>query len=640
MCGIAGLWVTTEHGRAALERLPLATRALERRGPDDEGLYRNGRCGLGHRRLSILDPSPAGHQPMLDNEERFAIAFNGEVYNFKELRQELEGLGHTFHTGTDTEVILRAWRQWGEAALQRFNGFFALAIHDAQTDTMVVARDRMGIKPLLWFAGDGFVGFASEMKALYALGVPREIDPVSLHHYLQLNYLPGDRGIYKDVQSLPPGSLLRLSAEGLEQATWWELPEAPGDESCPVPSTYEEAQAFLEQRLEVAVQARLVSDVPLGAFLSGGIDSSVVVALASRHVDRLATFSVGYKDEPYFDETKYAELVAKQYKTDHTVFALSNDDLYAHLHDTLDQFDQPFADSSALAVGILSKETRKRVTVALSGDGADELFGGYHKHLGHIRVASGGALPALVGAGAPLWNALPKSRQNPLGNTVRQLARFAEGRAMSPAERYWRWCGYATEADVTKLLSPAMATQWADHTSDDRQRKQEILRAFSNTNGDPLSPVLLSDQRLVLPGDMLHKVDLMSMAHSLEVRVPFLDHGIVAFANALPPKWKIGGGLKKRILQDAFRRHLPAELYKRPKHGFEVPLLGWFRGELRHEIENKWLAEDYLREQGLFNPVAIMQLRKQLFSNNPGDVHARIWGLVVFQHWFSKYHEA
>ncbi len=573
---------------------------------------------------------------MMEPERRFALVFNGEIYNFRELRNELEGLGHRFHTGTDTEVILRAWRAWGEQALDRFNGFFALAIHDAEHDTLFVARDRMGIKPLWWFAHDGMVAFASEVKALYPLGLPRDIDPVSLHHYLQLNYLPGDHGLYAGLRRLPPGGFLRLSAEGLEQGTWWTLPEGP-DPAAPPPADYEAAQRELERLLEEAVRARLVSDVPLGAFLSGGIDSSVVVALAARHVQGLKTFSVGYRDEPFFDETRYAESVAQRYGTDHTVFSLSNDDLYAALHDTLDQMDQPFADSSALAVGILSRETRRRVTVALSGDGADELFGGYHKHLAHVKVASGGVLPALVGAAAPVWRALPKSRQHALGNRIRQLDRFAEGRALQPADRYWRWCGLASAGSAEALLAPAWRERLADARSDERARRKDLLGAFDR-HDDPLRAVLLSDQRLVLPGDMLHKVDHMSMAHSLEVRVPFLDHRVVAYANALPSAWKVGGGLKKRILQDAFRGHLPAELYNRPKHGFEVPLLRWMRGPLRSEIETRWLAPERLAAEGVFDPGAVAALLRRLFGPDPGEAHARVWGLIVFQHWWERWH--
>ncbi len=647
MCGITGVWLGRGGKQEFLDRLPQATRALSRRGPDDEGLFVHNRCALGHRRLSILDTSSAGHQPMTEPEGRFTLAFNGEIFNFRELRQQLQQLGHSFSTGTDTEVILRAYRQWGRDCLHRFNGFFALALYDQREETLMLARDRMGIKPL-WYAGwDGALAFASEQKALYAWGMPRELNVAALYSYLQLNYLPGRSGIYQALQRLDPGCTMTLSADGAQVERWWNLPQSgspisnhEGDPAAlprqQPPATYEAQQEGLRQLLDESVQARMVADVPLGAFLSGGIDSSVIVALASRYTSHLATFSIGYRDEPFFDETRYAELVARRYKTDHTVFSLSNDDLFAHLHDTLDQFDQPFADSSALAVSILSRETRKQVTVALSGDGADELFAGYHKHMGHYRVAQGGAAAALVGMAAPVLRHLPQSRQNPLGNTVRQLLRFAEGRAMSPAERYWRWCGYAAEAEARSLLAPAWRERLDAAWPAYQEQKRELTRPFDTEQG--LAPVLFADQRMVLPGDMLHKVDTMSMAHSLEVRVPFLDHRIVDYAARLPLSSKIQGGMKKRILQDAFRSLLPDELYKRPKHGFEVPLLKWFRADLRGWIADDLLADDYIAGQGIFELAAIRQLKDQLFSPSPGDVHARIWALVVFQYWWRKWH--
>ncbi len=632
-----------------MARLPAATRALARRGPDDEGHFEHGKCALGQRRLSILDTSSAGHQPMTDPEGRFSISFNGEIFNFRELRHQLEKKGHQFSTGTDTEVVLRAYRQWGSQTLHRFNGFFALAIYDREREELFLARDRMGIKPLWYCVHGGALGFASELKALYALGIPRDIDPSSLYAYLQLNYLPSDEGIYRGLQRLAPGTSLTVKGASFRVERWWDLPsnssELSGHEGDPAahprqipPTDYAGQQKRLQELLDDSVQARLVSDVPLGAFLSGGIDSSVIVALASRHTDKLSTFSIGYRDEPFFDETSYARLVAEKYRTDHTVFSLTNDDLFAHLHDTLDQFDQPFADSSALAVSILSRETRQRVTVALSGDGADELFAGYHKHMGHFRVEKGGPAAALVGAAAPLLHHLPQSRQNPLGNRIRQLARFAEGRAMSPAQRYWRWCGYASESEALELLAPTWREKLREEQGEYTRRKDWLTRAFDQDSG--LAPVLSSDQRMVLPGDMLYKVDSMSMAQGLEVRVPFLDHRIVDFASRLPVSSKIHGGMKKRIVQDAFRDLLPVELYNRPKHGFEVPLLKWFRKELRTWIADDLLEERYIREQGIFDPSTVNKMLEQLFSPSPGDVHARIWALVVFQNWYRKWHLA
>lgn len=651
MCGITGIWVKEQSGRAVLERLLPATRALQRRGPDDEGTFTHGRCGLGHRRLSILDTSSAGHQPMSDTEGRFVLVFNGEIFNFREIRRELETRGHVFHTGTDTEVLLCAYRCWGIETLHRLNGFFALAIYDREREHLLLARDRMGIKPLLYVETESVLGFASEMKALYAMGFSRTIDPAVLFQYLQLNYIPGEAGIYKGWKRLEPGCCIELDSSGSRCHRWWDLPQRrdpisdrtgdPASSERQRPATdYNTQQEQLREILRDSVRDRLVSDVPLGAFLSGGIDSSVVVALASEFQPGLSTFSIGYRDEPYFDETRYAELVATRYQTNHTVYSLTNDDLFAQLFDTIDQFDQPFADSSALAVSMLSSRVRQKVTVALSGDGADELFAGYHKHMGHWRAASGGLIPELIRVGAPLWQHLPQSRHSAFGNRIRQLSRFAEGMALSPGDRYWRWCSFVSASEAAALLHPqwrARLAQPEEQVAYTRSRNH-LLRAFDLESG--MDAVLHSDQRMVLPGDMLHKVDSMSMAHSLEVRVPFLDHRVVDFAARLPVASKITQEMKKRILQDAFRSQLPEELYRRPKHGFEVPLLKWFRRELRSWICDDLLSDSAISDQGIFDPTAVEALLRQLFSNNPGEVQARIWGLLVFQHWYKKWHLA
>jgi asparagine synthase (glutamine-hydrolysing) len=373
--------------------------------------------------------------------------------------------------------------------------------------------------------------------------------------------------------------------------------------------------------------------VPLGAFLSGGIDSSVIVALASRHTQHLNTFSIGYRDEPFFDETRYANLVAKKYKTNHTVFSLSNEDLYEHLFDMLDYTDEPFADSSALAVYILSKKTRKRVTVALSGDGADELFAGYNKHLGEYRVREGGLLAGAVKTLQPLWEALPKSRNSRFGNKIRQLQKFAEGMHKTDKERYWRFCTFSDEESARSLLS-GKSLALADEQAFE-ERKSNILK-YLEEDGN-FNEFLYTDMHLVLPNDMLTKVDLMSMAHGLEIRVPFLDYTVVNFAFSLPAEFKVDGAMKKRIVQDAFRNLLPKELYNRPKQGFEVPLLKWLRNELQPLINNDLLKDEFIEQQGLFSVNSIRELKEKLFSSNPEDVHARIWGLLVFQYWWKKY---
>ena len=357
--------------------------------------------------------------------------------------------------------------------------------------------------------------------------------------------------------------------------------------------------------------------------------------VGSQKTTALKTFSIGYQEEAFFDETKYAELVAKKIGSDHTTFKLSNDDLFGELDDVLNYLDEPFGDSSALPVHILSRLTRKHVTVALSGDGADEVFSGYNKHMGEFRARNAGFMENLITAGLPLWNALPKSRNFPLSNRVRQFQRFAKGQQLSAQERYWLWCRYVEEEQTNKLF---LHDYSPEEQANYQERKAYLLRFFSK-NGD-FNEVLRTDVDLVLQSDMLTKVDMMSMANSLEVRVPFLDHEVVDFAFSLPVDSKVNKRMKKRIVQDAFRDILPQELYNRPKHGFEVPLLKWFKTGLRSRIENDLLSDTFIKEQGLFNVHYIQQLKQKLFSTNPEDIHAQIWMLIVFQSWWKKNHSA
>jgi asparagine synthase (glutamine-hydrolysing) len=374
-----------------------------------------------------------------------------------------------------------------------------------------------------------------------------------------------------------------------------------------------------------------VSDVPLGAFLSGGIDSSVVVALASQLTDtRLRTFSIGYKDHPFFDETSYAIEVAKKFNVDHTVFSLTNDDFLQHLEDVLNSIDEPFADSSAIPLFILSKHTRRQVTVALSGDGGDEIFAGYNKHAAEYRLRIPSWKNELVRFGGPLWAALPKSRNSRIGNLVRQLDRFSKGAALNPKERYWQWAGFLSDSELSAFLKENPVGWEKAYGS----RKDSILAGI--TGGEQMEDFLATDMSLVLLSDMLVKVDRMSMANSLEVRSPFLDHRVVEYAFSLPTRYKLGGGLKKRIVQDAFRSILPESLYNRPKKGFEIPLLDWFRKELRSRIQDEWLADRFVEEQGIFNVEATRKLKARLFSADPGDAHATVWALIVFQQWWKR----
>jgi asparagine synthase (glutamine-hydrolysing) len=630
MCGITGVYAFNEIGRIFSINLFRATEALAKRGPDASDTFLDHRVALGHCRLSIIDISAQSNQPLTDHTGRYKIVFNGEIFNYRELRKTLTQKGAQFRTDSDTEVLLELYKRDGERGLSQLNGFFAFAIYDTVEETFFLARDRMGIKPLLYLQDEDKLLFASEMKSLLAYGVPKELDYASLHQYLQLNYIPAPHTIFRNVRKLLPGHWIKIRQGNVELKCWYDIPYS---ERSTTVLNYERQQERLVELLDESVQRRLVADVPLGAFLSGGIDSSAVVALASRHTPHLNTFSIGYRDEPFFDETKYANLVAKKFSTNHTVFSLTNDDLYEHLFDMLDYVDEPFADSSALAVYILSQKTRRKATVALSGDGADELFGGYHKHAGEYRIRKGGMAAGLIGALEPVWQMIPKSRNTLVGNKARQLLKFAEGRSLDEKERYWRFATFTSGERANRLMNVS-STEYEEEA---RDRKAWLLRHLKNRGINHLNEFLLTDCQLVLPNDMLTKVDLMSMANGLEVRVPFLDYQVVNFAFTLPVSSKLDGGMKKRIVQDAFRKILPKQLYGRPKKGFEVPLLKWFRNELQTLITHDLLEEDFVREQGIFDPEAVSSLKAKLYSSNPEDVHARIWGLLVFQYWWKKY---
>lgn len=624
MCGITGVIAFTEKGKESFSLLSNSLQTLALRGPDGEGKYIHNNVTLGHRRLAIIDTSAVANQPFTDASGRYTIVFNGEFFNFKEHRDKVKD--YPLRSTSDTEVLLYLYIKYGAACLEFINGFFALAIYDNVEEKTFIARDRMGIKPLLIYKDENKLLFASEMKALLAFGIPREMDETSLWQYIQFNYIPSPNSIFRNVNKMEAGTFMEIHKGEIRTKRYYSIPVQP-----PVnyEKDYEKAKQKLEELLDNSVQKRLISDVPLGAFLSGGIDSSVVVALASRHTKHLNTFSIGYKDEPLFDETKYAELVAKKFNTNHTVFKLSNDDLFENLHSVLDYIDEPFADSSALAVNILSMHARKHVTVALSGDGADEMFGGYNKHAAELRVRKKGLAETAVKTLNPLWSALPKSRNSAFGNKVRQLQKFGEGLNLSEKERYWKWASWYDVEGSEKLL--AKAQRHEEYES----RKNEILKNIK-ANGD-FNEVLYTDMHLVLQGDMLTKVDLMSMANSLEVRVPFLDYTVVDFAFSLPSEFKINSQTGKRILKETFRKDLPEELFHRGKQGFEVPLLKWFRTGLKSMIMDNLLSKDFIKEQGIFNPVEIENLKQKLFSTDSGDAATLTWNILVFQHWWKKY---
>jgi asparagine synthase (glutamine-hydrolysing) len=625
MCGIAGILAFNENGEKYLNKISPATYSLIKRGPDGEGIYFHNKVALGHRRLAIIDTSNAASQPFTDTSGRYTTVFNGEIFNYKHIREQLKAKGVEFKSQSDTEVLLYLYIANKEKCLEQLDGEFAFAIYDNVEETIFIARDRFGIKPLYYYSDKERFVFASDMKALLNFDIPKEIDFASLQTYLHLNYIPSPYSIFKNVFKLEAGDYMVVKNTGeFTKQTYYSLPNLADKHTINTNLNYETAQLQLKKLLENSVVQRMVSDVPLGAFLSGGIDSSIITAIAAQNTKNLNTFSIGYKNEPLFDETHYAQLVAKKYNTNHTVFELSNADLFDNLYQMLDSIDEPFADSSALAVNILCMQTKKHLTVALSGDGADELFAGYNKHEAELQARNGGIKANVVKSFHPLLKQLPKSRNSKVGNTIRQLDKFAEGIKMSEQDRYWRWAGFTNDEELNELLLKT-STEYLS-------RKKEIVKDVNND----YNSILLTDVKLVLENDMLVKVDRMSMNQSLEVRVPFLDHKIVDFAFTLPTNFKIDGAQRKKILKDTFKDLLPNELYHRGKQGFEVPLLKWFQSDLKAMITDDLLNDSFIKEQGIFNPEGIKNLKAQLFSNNPNDAVARIWGLIVFQFWWKK----
>ncbi len=632
MCGITGIYAKNLAGKVHMINLSNATDQITRRGPDARGVWMNDFVGLGHRRLSIIDVSEHGSQPMKDASGRYIIVYNGEIYNYKGLRKELKSHGYTFQSASDTEVLLYAYIHYKEHCLSRLNGFFAFAIYDEKENNLFLARDRYGIKPLYFLNDEDKFIFASDMHSVLAYGIEKQLDIEVLYTYLQLNYTPAPSTMIKSVSMLEPGHYITISSERFEKKRYYQI-NYEGETSIRDSHSYEQHQIQLRDLVEDSVKSRLVSDVPLGTFLSGGIDSSIISGIAKKYKDDLHTFSIGYRDEPYFDETRYANLVAKKFNTNHTVFSLTNNDLYEHLFDILDRIDQPFADSSAIPTYILSKKTREHITVALSGDGADELFSGYHKHSAHLKAMQGGAANSMLKTYGPLLKILPRSRNGVISNKIRQAEKFGLGLNLNQSERYWRWAGILAESRAMDLLSNEIRQKLSlDKYFSQKSKLLEVIRSENDFN-----ELLHADMQVVLPNDMLRKVDLMSMAHGLEVRVPFLDHRVVNYVFQLPVSAKINEKMRKRILQDAFRDLLPPELYNRSKKGFEVPLLKWFRTSLKSMIKDDLLSDQFIRSQQIFNPKAIKKLKRQLFSFNPGDAHATVWALIVFQWWWKRY---
>lgn len=621
MCGIVGIFDTLGNRPVDREVVAHMRDSLVHRGPDDEGLHMEPGIGLGHRRLSIIDLG-GGHQPLYNEDGSVAVVYNGEIYNFQALQKELRAAGHTFCTRSDTEVIVHGWEQWGEDCVKRFRGMFAFAIWDRNRHTLFLARDRLGIKPLFYGTSkEGWLIFGSELKALMSWpGLPVNIEPRAVEEYFAYGYVPDPRSILAGVRKLPPGHTLavRRGTPISPARKYWDVNF--GDNGV---TSRAKAALELTERLRDAVGIRLIADVPLGAFLSGGVDSSSVVAmmagLSSRPVN---TCSIAF-DDPAFDESEYANLVASRYRTDHrTEFVDPNE---FHLVDRLaDVYDEPFADSSAIPTYRLCELARKQVKVALSGDGGDESFAGYRRYRWHmLEEMMRGLLPAnlrrslfgLLGAIYPKADWAPR--------IVRAKSTF-EALARDPLEGYFHNFSILPDKLRTRIYSDSFKRELNGYHA------IEVFRQhLQHAPEHPLSQVQYLDFKTYLPGDILTKVDRASMAHSLEVRVPVLDHEFIEWVCGLPPEWKLDGRKGKRIFKRALEPYLPREILYRPKKGFAVPLASWFRGPLRHSVRMALLGE----RMGDCNLFDMNEVRKLVDDHQSGvrDYSAAIWALLMFQ---------
>jgi asparagine synthase (glutamine-hydrolysing) len=619
VCGITGY---THRGRVfSPSAIKEATDTLIHRGPDQQGTYESADVSLGAVRLKIIDLA-AGAQPFFSDDRKTVLVFNGEIYNYRELRKKLQKLGHVFSTQSDTEVLLRAFLQWDTDCFWRLRGMFAAAFWNPDQRRLVLVRDRVGIKPLYVCRFGRDIYFGSELKSiLLHPEIPRQLDLSALHHYLALNYVPGPFTLIEGIQKLRPGYQLEWRNGLVLEEPYWKLPHAQDDHwSLP------EAEEALDGLLKQSIQEHLLSDVPVGLWLSGGIDSSTLLHYASQaSTQRLKTFSITFRGRS-FDETPYIhELVAK-YQTDHLELDLNPTlDLPSAIEDVAYYSDEPFADAGAIPVWFLSKLSRQRVTVALSGEGADELFGGYityrADHLaGYARLLPKAARRSLLSA-LRYW---PVSDEKI--SFEYKLKRFLEGSLLSPDEAHVYWNGSFSRAQQTEMLLKTNDTEVQDLF--------ECDLPAANGNGN-LRRFLAFDQRYYLTDDLLQKVDRMSMAHSLEVRPPYLDHRIIEFAASLPDRFKVSGRSHKLILKRLMRSKLPKSVLRRAKTGLDIPTHDWLRGPLRAYLEDT-LSPAAVKENGLFRPEAIERLKSDHMERR-ANLGYHLWGLMILFLWMKHW---
>jgi asparagine synthase (glutamine-hydrolysing) len=617
---------------------------LAHRGPDDSGLYIDieHNVGLAHTRLSIIDLSSLGHQPMSNDSGTIWITYNGEVYNFKEIREELEKRGYVFRSNTDTEVLVKGYEEWGIECVHKFIGMFAIAIWDRNEKKLYLVRDRVGVKPLYYYFKDGVLLFASELKALMKHpGYRKEIDLSILPHYLRFGFIQSPYTIFQDTFKLKPGHYVCLYKNRLEEKKYWDIVDFYNAE--PIQGTEDEITSELENLLRNSFKYRLISDVPVGVFLSGGLDSSIVTAILQHNIgSKLKTFTIGF-DESGLNEAYWSKSIADYLGTDHTEYYLSVEEAAKIIYKIPEIYDEPFGDHSAIPTYLVSQLARKDVTVALSADGGDELFCGYSRYKAYVRLYE-------------KFLRLPKFLTNPVIKSMTRLDPstvdefYRTFRAVMPEvkeikDKYIKWRDMLLESKEGNLIEmyKCNLSKWTPgeldgiigHKYNYSYDAAYVETIESMTNGELLNKVMALDFKTYLPDDILTKVDRATMSVGLEGREPFLDHRLLEFVARIPLKLKYHQGTSKYILRKVLDKYIPRELVDRPKQGFVAPLSRWLKGEL-HQLVNEYLNEDRLGKEGIFNSEVVSSYVKDFYNGVSINAN-KIWFLLIFQMWKEKW---
>lgn len=616
MCGILGIVDNTRHGKADKDIIKRMCSVIQHRGPDHTGIWCEGRVGLGMTRLSIID-IVGGFQPIHNEDKSIWIVFNGEIYNFKLLRKELEILGHKFYTDSDTEVIIHLYEEYGDGCVEKLRGMFVFAIWDIRKERLFISRDRLGIKPLHYFFNGKQIVFGSEIKSILKSGlIQPKVDYQALVYYFFYGYTPDPNCMFREIKKLPPGHTLVFHKGKITVRQYWDVTY--------VPDYQHDEEYFIDRSIEImreAVRIRLMSEVPLGAFLSGGVDSSLVVALMALEMSEpVKTFSIGFEEQSY-DELRYARMVAEKYQTDHHE-EIVRPDAEEVILKLVHQFDEPFADSSAIPTFYVSKMTKNWVTVSLSGDGGDELYGGYNRYREGWLAKWASFMPASLKTA--FWNKIvDKIPFGCLGfNTYSYLSLGIDEQII------WKY---------TKMLSPFHRRIFTNELTDmvETDPKAPFLLYLNRVSQlDRLSRMQYLDQKTYLPGDILTKVDRMSMLVSLEARVPLLDHHLVEFAATIPPELKIKNSETKYLLKKIAEKFLPLEVIYRPKQGFAVPIAKWIRGEWKDMSRDLVLGSRPI-QRGIFRTDFLRHIMEEHYRSRRDHSYI-IWTLMVIELWFRE----